>query len=397
MSFADALNTSPEPNKPKLNAQMSHDGTITFEGLTGPERDTEPDLSPIYEAFDIDPEKTGYKILGKLSVSAWQQSKRLENGDRDVIWLRSYRGTLVPEHGSLTGEEFQAIIDHPNAQAPSQVSTDSDDYLRVTIIGDLQAGKDANMGGSEALAKRVNVANARLAEIYEREPAGTLIHLDPGDAVEGFNSAPAQKHTNDMSLPAQLEFSRRALSSMLLNAKPYFNHTHVATCTSNHAAWRDGPAYLGRPGDDFGIDIHRAVQEAFSLAELPVTWHMPDPWHEFTVVEVSGVKIALTHGHRAKSEQRMMEWWKGQVFAHPELLGGVMLFVNGHWHHPYASVVGQGQWRIQSYAMDGGSPWFTNMTGESSYPGLVTFRIDKNTSEIRDLHFVEVPCAPVSA
>ena len=87
-----------------------------------------------------------------------------------------------------------------------------------------------------------------------------------------------------------------------------------------------------------------------------------------------------------------MDWWKGQVFAHPDKLTGVMLFVNGHWHHPYATVVGPGQWRLQGSAMESSSAWFTNMTGESSYPGLVTMRIDKRTSEIRDLHFIEVPC-----
>ena len=394
MSFADSLK-SPNENQPKIHAEIDESGTITFDGLTGPATEEEPDLSPIYEAMGIDPATMGYRILGKLSFSAWQQSKRLENGERDLVWLRSYRGTLVPEHGHLTGEEFQAILDHPNRSTPKvTVSQEASDFLRLTIVGDLQAGKVTEAGGTEALAKRVNALNARLSEIYEREPAGMLVHLDPGDAVEGFNSAPAQKYTNDLSLPGQLEFSRRALSNMLLNALQNFSEVHVATCTSNHSAWRDGSAYLGRPGDDFGIDIHRAVQEAFSLADLPVTWHMPDPWQEFTVVEVAGVKIALTHGHRARSEQRMMEWWKGQVFAHPDTLSGVMLFVNGHWHHPHATVVGAGQWRIQSYSLDGGSPWFTNQTGENSYPGAVTLRIDKNTNEISDLRFIDIPVNP---
>ena len=395
MSFAEALNSSPNPKAPKINAHMDESGTITFDGLVGPATDSEPDLSPIYEAMGVDPGTMGYRILGKLSFSAWQQSKRTESGDRDIVWLRAYKGTLVPKTGALTAEEFQTILDHPNYSKPkATVSNEASDYYRVTLVGDLQAGKVDLNGGSKALALRVNQANERLAQIYEEEPADTLLYLDPGDAIEGFNSTPAQKHMNDMSLPAQLEFSRRALTSLLLNGKPFFEHTHVATCTSNHSAWRDGAAYLGKPGDDFGIDIHRAVQEAFSLADLPVTWHMPDPWKEYTVLTLDGVTIALTHGHRAKSEQRMMEWWKGQVFADPEVLGDVNIFVNGHWHHPHATVVGPGQWRIQSFSMDGGSSWFTNQTGESSYPGLVTFRINKNTSEVRDLHFVEVLCDP---
>lgn len=389
MSFADALG-HPEQKNP-LKVEVHEDNTVTFDGLTVPASD-EPDLTPIYEAIGLNPDDNGLRILGSLKFSAWQQSKRLENGDRDLIWLRSYRGTLVPAQGAMTGAEFQAILDHTPPPVPDL--EENPDYIRVTIVGDLQAGKTAYGRGSEALAKRVNVMNERLRKVYEDEPADTLVYLDPGDAVEGFNSTPAQKFTNDLSLPAQLEFSRRALSSLLLNSRPYFKRTVVATCTSNHSAWRDGPNYLGNPGDDFGIDIHRAVQEAFSLAELPYEWVMPDPHKEYTSLDVEGVRIALTHGHRAKSEQRMMEWWKGQVFADPDVLAGTMLFVNGHWHHPYASVVGPGQWRIQSYSLDGGSPWFTNRTGESSYPGAVTMRIDKTTKEIRDLSFIEVPCDP---
>ena len=391
MSFADALNATPNSRQPKINAHMDETGTITFDGLVGPATDTEPDLSPIYEAMGVDPNTMGYRVQGKLSFSAWQQSKRTEDGDRDVVWLRAYKGTLVPKSAAISPAEFQELLDSPPAEKVD-LPEEAEHFIRVTIIGDLQAGKNDAKGGTKELAVRVNKANERLAEVYAKEPASQLVHLDPGDAVEGFNSAPAQKHLNDMSLVEQLEFSRRALTSMLKNAMPFFDKIDVATCTSNHSAWRDGAAYLGKPGDDFGIDIHRAVSEAFDLAELPVTWTLPGPWEEFTVVNIGDVKIAVTHGHRAKSERGMMDWWKGQVFAHPDKLTGVMLFVNGHWHHPYATVVGPGQWRLQGSAMESSSAWFTNMTGESSYPGLVTMRIDKRTSEVRDLHFIEVPC-----
>ena len=38
----------------------------------------------------------------------------------------------------------------------------------------------------------------------------------------------------------------------------------VATCPSNHAAWRQGRDYLGRPGDDFGIDCHLSVRDVLA-------------------------------------------------------------------------------------------------------------------------------------
>lgn len=386
MSFAEHLNAATPP--PRLNVEVHEDGRVTFDGLQA-EQTTEPDFSRVYEAVGLNPEEHGLRVQGRLGFSAWEQRTK----DGETVILRSYRGTLVPVAGGMSPAEFQQILDLKGTpREPYRGSDDPDNYLRVTIIGDLQASKVDRYGGTRELAVRVNRANDRLREIYAAEPASELAHLDPGDAIEGFNSTASQKFLNDMSMPEQLEFSRRALTSMLKNALPFFNHIHVATCTSNHSAWREGRGYLGKPGDDFGIDIHRAVSEGFELAELPVTWHMPDPWQEFTVVNIDGVKMALTHGHRAKSERGVMDWWKGQIFAAPEQLTGTKLFVNGHWHHPYATVVGPGQWRLQSAAMEAGSSWFTNLTGESSYPGLVTLRIDKRTSEVRDLQFIEVPC-----
>ncbi len=37
----------------------------------------------------------------------------------------------------------------------------------------------------------------------------------------------------------------------------------VATVPSN-SAWRQGQSYLGKPGDDCRLDVHRAVQSVFS-------------------------------------------------------------------------------------------------------------------------------------
>ena len=57
---------------------------------------TEPlgdDWSAILKSFGLDP--TVFEVVGdKVRMSKWQSSKRLENGDRDLIWLYSYRATF---------------------------------------------------------------------------------------------------------------------------------------------------------------------------------------------------------------------------------------------------------------------------------------------------------------
>lgn len=385
LSFADALNSQNHNHSVKVEYD-EETGAVQFDGLVEKEG-TEPNLDPIYEAIGLKPGDTGYRVLGKLGFSAWQQRTK----DGETVWLRAYRGTLVPVAGGITRDEFQSILDRKPKPARRTGSTSASSFIRNTVIGDLQAGKVAERGGTRELAERTNQIIERMKRIMDEEPADTVLYEDPGDAIEGINSAPAQKHTNDMSIPEQLEFSRRALTSLVLAHREHAEHVHVMTCTSNHAAWRDGSGYLGRPGDDFGIDIHRAVQEAFELARFDdVTWHLPRVWEEFTVADIEGMRFALTHGHRARGEAKIMDWWRGQIFAHPDRLTGVKVFTNGHWHHPYATVVGPGQWRVQGSSLDGGSPFFTNMTGESSFPGAVTYRINKETGELQDLRFLEV-------
>ena len=81
MSLEDKLNNIDLEKQEKPRAEIGLDGG---EFTTGPL--TEPigeDWSPILKSFGLDPDV--FEVEGdKVRMSKWQQSKRLENGDRDT-------------------------------------------------------------------------------------------------------------------------------------------------------------------------------------------------------------------------------------------------------------------------------------------------------------------------
>ena len=67
------------------------------------------------------------------------------------------------------------------------------------------------------------------------------------------------------------------------------------------------------------------------------------------------------------------KWFNAQVMGRRPVADCEILF-NGHFHHFLASE-STGRQVFQSPASDTGSAWFTNATGKSSHPGVLTLVI----------------------
>ena len=370
---------------PSMSASVEGD-RLEFTGLQGDTPNPgEADLRPIFDRLGLNPDE--WELSGRLTIKSWDGYS--PGGGTQPMY--SYGGSFVPRNpNALTADQYAELIALAGNKPAEFQPSDSDEYTRVIAIGDIQSGKKDENGGTPETAKRIDYVLNQLAGIVQREPAHTILHIDSGDAVESFNNTASQNFTNDLSMPAQLTFARQTLAKILGAERQWAEHHHVITCTSNHGAWRADKGYLGRPGDDFGIDVHHAVKEAFELAGFDTVWHLPDVWREWTAATINGHKIALTHGHRARNRNTVMDWWKGQIFAFHDDLADTTFFINGHWHSAEFECVGEGRYRIQTPAMDGGSAWFTNMTGASSFPGALTWRIASDGS-IHDFRVIDIP------
>src|SRR5690606_7764938 len=89
----------------------------------------------------------------------------------------------------------------------------------------------------------------------------------------------------------------------------------VAAVPSNHGRWRRGKGNLGRPGDDYGIEILTQVADAFALnpeALGHVKFVVPEVWDETIALDIHGTILAVSHGHQATNPDRIPQWWANQ-------------------------------------------------------------------------------------
>lgn len=380
----EAAKREPEPSQPRLTVDAGPDGG-EFTGLvtTEPIRagGYEGAFAKVYALAGLDPQD--YRIVDDtVRFSAWEQSARAANGDRDKVTLYSYRAKFarITRHDAET-EDMAALLTIAQANRAGRRAADPSPRTRVVVVSDPQIGKVGSRGGTPAFLERTQGLLAQLDTIMEAEPCEDALVADPGDLCEGFENVAAQQHTNDLSHPAQLRVARAVLTDIVTRVAARHHATTVATVPSNHTAWRRGKDVLGKPGDDYGIDCHHAVSEA--LARDPhfkhVQWTFPDEWDESLAVRVRGATIGLAHGHQRSKPDQIPDWWKGQAHGSQPIANATLL-ISGHFHHlrvqPSGAIDGRSRWWMQAPTMDNGSDWYRNSSGEDSEPGILTFTVD---------------------
>ena len=86
----------------------------------------------------------------------------------------------------------------------------------------------------------------------------------------------------------------------------------------------------------------------------------------------------MTHGHLFK-KGKAVEWWAKQAHGQ-QPVGDARILFTGHFHH--LIVEGEGaKTHFQCPALEGGSEWFTNRSGQAAHHGMLTVRVGKNVAE----------------
>jgi hypothetical protein len=370
----EAVGAQPDP----LTIEGSEQ-TIAFAGLTSTNRLDPGDggaFAKVFELAGLD--QTNYRLIpGSLKFSTWQQSARNRDGDRDLVQLFSYSGRFDKTTQSDLEADEAADLLRLATRLPARPSCEAD-RTRVVIVADAQIGKVDHRGGTAELLARIAWLRDRLEDVMVAEPCADAVILDAGDLIEGFENTKGQKHTNDLSLPSMLRVARGILTDIVGTVASHHGSTRVATVPSNHAAWREGSGYLGKPGDDFGIDTHRAVSEVFAYANPTVGWVWPGDWEQAAALDIRGVRVGLVHGHYAKA-RRFKDYLAGQTLG-STILADCEIVVSGHFHSYLVEgcgwLNGQERTHVQAPTMDNGSEWWRALTGDDSAPGIVTFTIE---------------------
>jgi len=252
----------------------------------------------------------------------------------------------------------------------------------VLSLNDTQFGKDEG-GGTPAtlarLAQYIEDAKTRIGELRAigRE-LGTLVIIGGGDIIEGCVIYPNQSYSLDLTRRAQINTAVTAILDLIDNLAPLFEKVEILAARGNHGENRINGHKTTLYDNDDTLVFEMAKR---ATDRDPVLSHV-----NYTIAEaeagvwldVAGWRLATTHGDvygkgvaGATQDKKAHAWYKNMAGGR-DPLGLADVLITHHFHHDKMSDWGACFWR-QTPALDGGSEYFRQSTGEYSLPGMLTF------------------------
>lgn len=348
-------------------SQEGNNGRLSTGTLAEPLDDLSND--DILRQFGRDPKK--HKIVGTLGERHWWMNEKWNH------WY-AFKTEKITDEAEA---DFRSVLDRIRNFTYIPAPKAANPETLVIVPADLQVGKvDWNGGTNETVAQALE-SFARIAEFAAEFKPAEICIVDAGDPIENIYNTSAQLGTNDRDLPAQLEVAHNIFLSGVEMLAPYAPKIHYAAVSSNHGAQRLGPkAPAGDAHADYGLGIARMIRRALKLnpaAFAHVTVQTPEPYMESLYFQTSGSDIGVVHGHQAGSADKIGEWWKGQSHGNMPVAKARIL-IAGHFHSLRYYQSGDSRHVFVGPASDRGSSWFTNLKGESSQSGMLTFTTANN-------------------
>ena len=346
-------------------------GTLTSVPRTAGD---EPDHADLLAEFELDPAK--WRITG-LRRSKWQRW--------DGEWLESFRATFVPHKGGnhVPVDDLLEVISKwkPQKVDSSPVKGSVAGFAYVVVLADTQVGK-IDGGGSDQIIEnvmtKIDAAVIRLKELKKTGRQIDAIYLPQlGDCIEGFSSQGGKNvWRTDLDLTSQIRVYRRLLLHMVKTFAPHADRVIVPCVAGNHdEAVRIGNSMATTYTDSFALDAASAVADA--LADHPDFKHVSFVFPKYDTLtdtlDMCGTVVGLAHGHQCRG--KAVEWWMKQAHGQQDI-GEATLLLTGHYHHLRIEQSGRKTW-IQAPALDGGSTWFENSSGQAAPAGMITMLVGK--------------------
>ncbi len=384
MSLEETLNeevNNQKTNEQKPWAEIGLDGGEIFTGvLDAPIAD---DWSPILRSFGLDPD-VFMVVDDKVKMSKWQQSKRTESGDRDIVWLYSYKAVFKRKVGiSLTENDFTKYRKELANYKPKKVVKTSNEQPSTFVVNwaDWQLGKSAGGGIKSSIERIQESFDKTVDRINELRKLGRNITeiaiVNMGDPVEACTGHyPSQEFSVQATQRQQLLLALDLWTLGVKTIAPLAEKVTFIGTLSNHGEWqrRNGKQFTtdSDSADGFLAD---ALKRIFENTGFITDWLIP---HDEMCVqkELNGVPVAFTHGHKVSGKE--IDWLRGQSIKLLRDHGKEpKLWVTAHKHHVKVDDMGM-WWRFQCPSLDGGSKWFEDLAGVWSTPGTLTFLVGKH-------------------
>ena len=328
-----------------------------------------------------------FEIIEPFEIRSWDTNTA---EGKDTFYY--YKAKIISKNLiNDRDHDYKALLKEIKTSKPkAQKVTGKSSF--IVCLSDWQMGK-RDGDGTAGIVKRINQMIPDVtAQIKELRKNGVdianLYVFGLGDIVEGCEGFyDMQTFTVEYDLRRQKMIARRLLVKALKEWSPLFKNVVVACVPGNHGENRNqkGKAFTTF-GDNFDVSLFDEAQEI--LAENPAFKHVKFviPENELWItLDVSDTIIGLAHGHQFRTggkyaHQKAVNWLSGQAFGMTEM-GDADILISGHFHHLF--VVNEGKRTLmQCPSLDGGSDWFENLTGKSSFAGTLTFSITDGKTQL---------------
>nr|DAP62269.1 MAG TPA: DNA polymerase II small subunit [Caudoviricetes sp.] len=314
---------------------------------------------------------------------------RLPDGSYEKITWKPGAAEMA-EAKRLSYEDLGPVFQEPLLP---RVSANIEDDTLIVCMSDFQVGKRQSGGGTEDTVRLVRRAIKDIADdILFRGPYNRIILADVGDSTEGFWNIASQAQTNDLSLTDQIRTVQRLYAEAVRTLSPLCSSMYYVAVPSNHCAVRTGPGKNSRanaPDDDFGIMVSKNIEDILEdrAGYEHVKFFRPEKWEEAVTVDAAdGTRIGFTHGHLAGSQSKVPTWFRDLAFGRRSGLYDARILVHGHWHNFGVRQVGDARWVISCPSADRGSDWWTNISGDSTKPAILTFEAQGGNASAWELY-----------
>ena len=349
---------------------MGDEGTITTPPVEG---ETHPDWSGVLRMWGLDPEH--FAVVEPVLFNVW--------GDTLGVLNRQWKGKVVRK-GRQETADIDALIQEIKKHKPRERKEIEGGASLVVCASDWQVGKrdgDGLKGLVGRWLQAIDDVELRLKELKKLgRPIDSITVLCLGDLVEGCDGHyDIQTFTVELDRRDQVKIARRLLRDALIRWSKVVPSITVAAIGGNHGENRKNGKAFTTLGDNDDVALVESVAEIFQAnpeAYGHIKFAIPTDELSLTL-EVHGKIIGITHGHLARSgagtEAKLRRWIADQTLGR-QRIGDCDILVTGHYHSFKLADWGGVKW-IQAPALDGGSVWWRQSTGEIADVGVLTFLV----------------------
>lgn len=342
-------------------------GTLTTGPMSGPPPKKWDD---ILKVWGLDPDEV--EIIEPVQLRAWDAQTK-DEGIRRMFY---YRVQVRRRREGLNVEELLEEV--RKWKAPKRPAATGEGLAFCVAYSDTQLGKidgDGTPGTVRRVLSKTDDAVARLKELRKSGRKVDSVYICIlGDCIEGFESQGGRlAWRTDLTLTEMVRVYRRLVLQIVKAFAPLAPRVVVAVIPGNHdEAVRK---VTTRADDSWAIEGAVAVADALEMADGydHVSFVFPKKDSMTVTLDMAGTGVGLAHGHQCRGKAH--KWWADQSHGlQPIGDPSVTVLLTGHFHHLRVEQTGARTW-IQAPALDGGSAWWVDKTGQDAPSGIVTMLV----------------------